>query len=217
MLFSSYKIFQRLFVLLVLSLVMVAASDAQTYSHLNVKGRVRLEIPSDWTVSDSEQRKKITEWSEKISGLQNLHVASLSAQSFPAPSKMFVRVSFVKMDYLITQTQLQKEVSINRQGFLREVEDAWNSESPAMWSALSKTGVKAVGKPNFSIEPLGGQMAIVIKYVRTSVGNPNEVVNVAQYQILLGEEKAMITLSVVGSDTSTQVIHDRIKASFSIQ
>lgn len=44
---------------------------AQTtgYTKLNVKERVRLEVPSDWTISDAEQRRRVKELSEELTGI----------------------------------------------------------------------------------------------------------------------------------------------------
>jgi hypothetical protein len=190
---------------------------AQSYITLSVKGRVQLEVPGAWTVSDAEHRKRVTELSEKLSGMRDTHVAALSVQSFPTPSKMFVRVSFIKMDPPLTQLELQRQFNANPAMTLREIADGWNSEAPGMWAALSKAGVREVGKPSFSVEQLGGQAAIVIRYARTSVNNPKETMKVAQYHVLLGPEKALITLSSVENDAEIKTTYDRIKNSITIR
>jgi len=206
------------FLFLIISLFSVISQvAAQTDTRLNVKGRVQLEVPADWTISDSEQRKRVTELSEKISGMRDLNVAALAVQSYPTPSKMFIRVSLIKQEPPISQTELLKEFNANRQLFLKEIEDGWKTEAPAMWSSLGKSGIKEVGKPSFSVEPIGGQSGIVIRYARTSVGNPKETMKVAQYHVLLGSEKALITLSTIANDPSIIAVHDRIKNSISIK
>jgi hypothetical protein len=85
-----------------------------------------------------------------------------------------------------------------------------------MWAALGKNGVTQVGKSAISIENLGGKTAIVIRYARTSPGKSSEVVKVAQYHVILGREKALITLSVVDDDQANWRIHDRLKNSILI-
>jgi hypothetical protein len=193
-----------------------STSNAQTYTKLNVKGRVQIEIPDDWTINDAEHRKRIKELSESLTGIQALHVAALSAQSFPIPSKIFVRVSFISLEPPISISDLNSEISRNRQGVLREFENEWNSQAPAMWAALEKNGVTQVGKSAISIENLGGKTAMVIRYARTSRGKSSEVVKVAQYHVILGREKALITLSVVDDDQANWRIHDRLKNSILI-
>jgi hypothetical protein len=94
---------------------------AQTagYTKLNVKGRVQLEIPSDWTISDAEQRKRVKELGEKLVGIPTQHTASLAAQSYPAPSRTMVRVSFIPMEPPLTQTDVRQEVQANKQQVLQ--------------------------------------------------------------------------------------------------
>ena len=121
------------------------------------------------------------------------------------------------MDPPLTQMELQRQFNANPSLTLREIADGWNSEAPAMWAALAKAGVREVGKPSFSVEQLGGQVAIVIRYARTSVHNAKETMRVAQYHVLLGPEKALITLSSVENDAEIKTIHDRIKNSITIR
>ena len=209
---ESIKIF-----LLLLTLVFLSPTlKAQTYTKLNVKGRVQIEIPDDWTISDAEHRKRIKEMSENLTGIQIQHIAALSAQSFPTPSKVFVRVSFINLSPPISIAELNNEISKNKQGVIREFENEWNSQGPAMWAALAKNGVTQVGKPTVSIETLGGKTAIVINYARTSPGKNSEIVKVAQYHVILGNEKALITLSVVDDDQANWRAHDRLKKSILI-
>lgn len=40
-------------------LVVLHDARAQTYSKLNIKGRVQIEIPEDWVINDAEQRKMV--------------------------------------------------------------------------------------------------------------------------------------------------------------
>ena len=191
-------------------------SNAQTFTKLNVKGRVQIEIPDDWTINDAEHRKRIKELSESLTGIQAQHIAALSAQSFPAPSKIFVRVSLLNIDPPISISDLNNEISRNRQGVIRDFENEWNSQAPALWAGLAKSGVRQVGKTAISIETLGGKTAFVIRYARTSPGKISEVVKVAQYHVILGNEKALITLSVVDDDQANWRIHDRLKSSILI-
>ena len=190
-----------------------STSHSQTYSIINVKNRVQLQIPSDWVVDDSEHRKRVLDLAEQISGVKNLNLASLSVHSFPSPSKMFVRVSFIKMEPPLKQSDLQKEIISNRQALLHEIENSWKTEAQAMWAALEKTGVREVGNPSFYIESLGGQVAIVIRYSRTSPGNPSIIMKVAQYHVHLGSEKVLITLSFLEGDSVIKSVHDKLKNS----
>lgn len=198
-------------------IVAPAAAQSTGYTNLNVKGRVQLEIPDDWTINDAEHRKRVRDLSEKLNGIQTLHTASLSVQSFPAPSRMFVRVSFLKLEPPITQAEVHKEVQANRQQVIMDLADTWVQESPAMWAGLAKIGVKEVGHPSFAVEPLGGQAALVVRYGRTSTINPAETMRVAQYHVPLGAEKALITLSYIDGDQGAMAAHDRLKKSFAIR
>lgn len=202
---------------LLMSLVLApAAAQPAGYTNLNVKGRVQLEIPNDWMINDAEHRKRVKDLSEKLTGIQALHTASLSVQSFPAPSRMFVRVSFLKLEPPITQAEVRKEVQVNRQQVIRDLADMWKDESPVMWAGLAKNGVKEVGRASFTVEPLGGQTALVIRYGRTSTINPAETMKVTQYHVPLGTEKALITLSYIDGDQGAMVAHDRLKNSMMI-
>lgn len=193
--------------------------SAQTvgYTKLNVKGRVQLEIPADWTISDAEQRKRVKEWGEKATGIPSQYVASLSVQSYPVPSRMFVRVSFIPMEPPITQVDLRQEVQANKQQVLKDLEETWREESPKMWTGLAKNGVKEVGRASVAVEPFGGQLAMVIRYGRTSTANPAETMRVAQYHVPLGAEKALITLSYIDSDSQAIAAHNRIKSNLVIR
>jgi hypothetical protein len=212
---------RTLFANLILSLLTVVAVSvaAQTagYTNLNVKGRVQLEIPSDWTISDAEQRKRVKELGEKLAGFPFQHTASLAAQSYPTPSRTMVRVSFIPLDPPITQADVRQEVQGNKQQVLRDLANAWQEESPTMWAGLAKNGVKEVGHPRFAVEPIGGQTALIISYGRTSTANPAETMRVTQYHVLLGAEKALITLSYIESDPKAIAAHNRLKSSIVIR
>jgi len=202
--------------LLALVALSVAARTA-AYTKLNVKGRVQLEIPSGWMINDAEQRKRIKVQAEKLSGVPSIHTASLAAQSYPAPSRAIVRVSFIAMVPPLTQTDVRNEVRSNKQQLLRDLADVWREESPTMWAALAKSGVNQVGRPRFDVEPIGGQIALVISYGRTSMGNPAETMRVTQYHVPLGAEKALITLSYIEGDPQATAAHNRIKSSMTIR
>lgn len=204
------------FCFLALSTLSVGAQSVG-YTKLNVKGRVQLEIPSDWTISDAEQRKRVKEFGEKLVGIPTLHTASFAAQSYPAPSRTMVRVSFIPMEHPITQEDVLQEVKVNKQQVLRDLADTWREESPSMWAALAKYGVKVVGPPIFAVEPIGGQTALVISYGRTSVANSMETMRVTQYHVPLGAEKILITLSYIESDPQATVARNRLKSSIVIR
>lgn len=199
------------------AVVLPVVAQTAGYTKLNVKGRVQLEVPSDWTISDAEQRRRVKEFSEKLTGIAIDHVASLSVQSYPAPSRVFVRVSFIPMEPPITQADVRQEVQANRQGVLRDLADTWREESPAMWAGLAKNGVKEVGRPRFAVEPIGGQTALIISYGRTSTVNPAETMRVTQYHVPLGAEKALITLSYIEGDPQATAAHNRLKNSIVIR
>ena len=199
------------------AVVLPVVAQTAGYTKLNVKGRVQLEVPSDWTISDAEQRRRVKEFSEKLTGIAIDHVASLSVQSYPAPSRMFVRVSFIPMQPPITQTDVRQEVQADKQQVLRDLADTWREESPAMWAGLAKNGVKEVGRPRFAVEPLGGQTALIISYGRTSTANPAETMRVTQYHVPLGAEKALITLSYIEGDQQAIAAHNRLKSSIVIR
>jgi len=184
---------------------------------LNVKGRVQIEIPDNWTINDAEHRKRVKELGEKLTGLQTLHTASLIAQSYPAPSRVFVRVSFIPQTPPISRAEVRQEVQANRQQVLKDLADTWKEESPVMWAGLAKNGVKEVGRASVAVEPLGGQTALVIRYGRTSSVNSSETMKVAQYHVPLGAEKALITLSYIDGDQSAMAAHDRLKNSIVIR
>jgi len=192
---------------------------AQTtgYTKLNVKGRVQLEIPSDWTISDAEQRKRAKELGEKLVGIPTQHTASLAAQSYPAPSRTMVRVSFIPMEPPITQGDVRQEVQANKRQVLKDLADTWRGGASTMWAGLAKNGVKEVGRPSFAIEPIGGQIALIISYGRTSTANPAETMRVTQYHVLLGAETALITLSYIEGDPQATAVHSRLKNSIVIR
>ena len=197
------------------SLPVVAQSPG--YTKLNIKGRVQLEIPSNWTINDAEQRKRIKDQSEKLTGIPNIHTASLAAQSYPTPSRAMVRVSFIAMEPSLTQADVRQEVQANKQQVLKDLADVWRDESPTMWAGLAKNGVKEVGRPNFAIESFGGQTALVISYGRTSTGNPAETMRVTQYHVPLGAEKALITLSYIEGDPQATEAFNRLKSNILIR
>ena len=202
--------------LMSLALAPVAAQTTG-YTNLSVKGRVQLEIPDNWTINDAEHRRRVKDLSEKSTGIEDQHTASLSVRSFPTPSRMFVRVSFLKLDPPITQSMVRKDVKANRQQVIRELADAWKKGLPIMRTSLVKIGVREVGRTSFAVESLGGQTALVIRYGLSSTINPSETMRYAQYHVPLGAEKAVITLSYIEGDQSIRLAHDRIKKSFVIR
>lgn len=210
-------LFTALCLCLLSAFALPVAAQTAGYTKLNVKGRVQLEIPSDWTISDAEQRKRVKELGEKLVGVPSQHTASLAAQSYPAPSRTMVRVSFIPMEPPITQADVRQEVQSSKQQVLRDLADTWREESPTMWAGLAKNGVKEVGRPRFAVEPIGGQTALIISYGRTSTANPAETMRVTQYHVPLGAEKALITLSHIESDPQALASHNRLKSSIVIR
>jgi hypothetical protein len=214
---KARTIFSALCFCLLAAVALPVAAQSAGYTKLNVKGRVQLEIPSDWTINDAEQRRRIKEQGEKLTGVPNFHTASLAAQSYPAPSRTMVRVSFIPMEPPLTQADVRQEVQANKQQVLKDLADVWREESPTMWAGLAKNGVKEVGRPRFAVEPIGGQIALIISYWRTSMGNPAETMRVTQYHVPLGAEKALITLSYIEGDPQATAAHNRLKSSIVIR
>lgn len=214
---KTKTLFTALCLCLLSAFALPVAAQTAGYTKLNVKGRVQLEIPGDWTISDAEQRKRVKELGEKLVGVPTQHTASLAAQSYPAPSRTMVRVSFIPMEPPITQADVRQEVQTSKQQVLRDLADTWREESPPMWAGLAKNGVKEVGRPRFAVEPIGGQTALIISYGRTSTANPAETMRVTQYHVPLGAEKALITLSYIESDPQAIAAHNRLKSSIVIR
>lgn len=194
-----------------------ASAQSAGYSKLNVKGRVQIEVPENWTINDAEHRKRVKELGEKLTGVPAEYIASLSVQSYPGPSRMFVRVSFIPLNPPISQADVRQEVQSNRQQVLRDLADTWKEESPVMWAGLAKNGIKEVGGASFAVESLGGQTALVIRYGRTSSVNSTETMRVAQYHVPLGNEKTLITLSYIDGDRGAMAAHERLKNSIVIR
>jgi hypothetical protein len=209
--------FLSIFCACLLMLGAPVAAQTTGYTKLNVKGRVQIEVPDNWTINDAEHRKRVKEFGEKITGIQTQHTASLAVQSYPAPSRMFVRVSFIPQNPPISQAEVRQEVQANRQQVLKDLADTWKEESPVMWAGLAKNGIKEVGRASVAVEPLGGQTAMVIRYGRTSSVNSSETMKVAQYHVPLGAEKALITLSYIDGDQGAMAAHDRLKNSIVIR
>ena len=57
------------------------------YTWLNVKNRVQIEVPSNWTVGSEQHNEGIKQWGEALSSLVGQHKAALSVQSYPMPSR----------------------------------------------------------------------------------------------------------------------------------
>ena len=214
---KARTMFSALCFCLLASVALSVEAQSAVYTKLNVKGRVQIEIPSDWTINDAEQRRRIKEQGEKLIGISNIHTASLAAQSYPAPSRTMVRVSFIPMEPPINQADVRQEVQVNKQQVLKDLADTWREESPTMWAGLAKHGVKEVGLPRFAVEPIGGQTALIISYGRTSTANPAETMRVTQYHVPLGAEKALITLSHIEGDPQATAAQSRLKSSIVIR
>ena len=86
-----------------------------------------------------------------------------------------------------------------------------------MWAGLDKYGMKEVGRASFAVEPLGGLLALIIRYGRTSSVNSAETMKVTQYHVPLGAEKALITLSYIDGDPQATAAHNRLKNSIVIR
>lgn len=209
--------FLPIFCVWLLMLGAPAAAQTTGYTKLNVKGRVQIEVPDNWTINDAEHRRRVKELGEKLTGMQALHTASLIVQSYPAPSRIFVRVSFIPQNPPISQAEVRQEVQANRQQVLKDLADTWKEESPVMWAGMAKNGIKEVGRASVAVEPLGGQTAMVIRYGRTSSVNSSETMKVAQYHVPLGAEKALITLSYIDGDQGAMAAHDLLKNSIVIR
>lgn len=214
---KARTIFSALCFCMLASVALSVAAQSAGDTKLNVKGRVQLEVPSDWTISDAEQRRRIKDFAEKVTGIATEHVASLSVQSYPAPSRVFVRVSFIPMEPPITQANVRQEVQADKQQVLKDLADGWREEAPTMWAGMVKYGMKEVGRASFAVESLGGQLALIIRYGRTSSVNSAETMRVTQYHVPLGAEKALITLSYIEGDQQAIAAHNRLKNSIMIR
>lgn len=202
---------------LLAAVAMPVAAQSASYTMLNVKGRVQLEVPSDWTISDTEQRRRVKDLAERVTGVATEYVASLSVQSYPAPSRLFARVSFIPMESPITQEDVRQEVQADKQQVLKDLADGWREEAPAMWAGLAEYGMKEVGRASFAVDPLGGQLALVIRYGRTSSVNSAVTMRVTQYHVPLGAETALITISYTEGDQQAIAAHNRLKNSIAIR
>ena len=192
-------------------------AHSKGYLKLNVKDKVQIEIPEDWTINDAENRKRVRDLAQELTGLEVNHVASLSISSFPSPSRMWVRVSFIRLDPPLSQPDVTKLLRTGETEFLKGLREGWQEEAPAMWAALGRQGVREVGSASVAIEQLGGKTAFVIRYGRTSFGDVTQTVKVAQYHVVLGAEKALITLSYQDGDSQILAAHNRIKNSIAIR
>ena len=159
-----------LLALLALWLSSPAAAQTPGYTQLDVKSRVQLEVPDDWTLHDAQFRKRVAEMREKATGKPKHYETSLIVQSFPTPSKVWLRVSFVPSDRPFTQAELREMVGTDRQQLLRELADGWREGAPTMWATVGKQGMREVGRPSFAVEHLGGQLALINRYARTYPG-----------------------------------------------
>jgi len=198
---------------------MTSSVFAQTagYSKINLKNRVQIEMPDDWTINDANYRNNVREFAEKSLGMPIEHTAAFSAGSFPAPSRVRIRVSFIKTDPPIRQEDLVKEYKENPRRTLSDLASTWKEESSAMWAALAKSGVTEIGKPTYAVELIGGKTAAVFRYARSSTINPAETTRVEQYHIPLGNDKVLITLSYIEGDGNALKAHSRLKQSILIQ
>lgn len=178
---------------------------------------MQLEIPANWTIGDADHRQRVRDMAEQQTGLRSGHVAALSAQSYPAPSRVFVRVSFIPLSPPITQADLRREVEADANLVLNDLAASWAQEAPAMWQGLAKAGIQEVGRARVALEVIGGQLAMVIRYGRTSTVNSSETMNVEQYHVVLGNEKALITLSHIAGDAQARAARDRVFRSFAIR
>ena len=201
----------------VLALMLISNGWGQQYTKLNVENRVQLDVPADWTINDSEHRTRVTEWANELTGKKNIHIASLSLASYPAPSRMFIRISFLPLVPPISQAELRQEIQASRAAVINDLAQMWTQESFAMWESLRKKGIHEVGKATVNLETLGGHTAMVIRYGRTSTANSAETMQVAQYHVPLGAEKTLITLSTIAGDSKIAAAHDRIKSTISIR
>lgn len=205
-------------VVLLLSLVACAfPARGEDVVSLTVKGRVQLELPGSWTITDASHRRRVADLAGDMMGKAPTHVAALAAQSHPMPSRVFVRVSFVAMSLPLTQADLKREVARDRAGALRVLAAEWEAEAATMWAAMAQYGVREVGRPVFDVEAVGGQTALVIRYARTSPGNQAQTMRVAQYHVPMGAEKVLVTLTHAAGDASAIAAHDRVRTSLRIR
>lgn len=181
---------------------------AQATVSINLKNKVNFEIPGDWQITDREHRKRVTEMTQEMVGVSNL--AHFAAMSHPPPSRAYIRVSFPALDPPITQADLRREVRADRRQLLKDFEEAWTEEVAAFRDGLAKIGSRQVGKAKFDVINLGGLMAIVIDYARTSSHNPSETMLVTQYHVVMGDETTLITLSRIAQDPKAVAAHDRL-------
>lgn len=199
-----------------LALVSHASAQSGAYTRLDVRGRVQIELPESWTISDAARRAQVKELTEGLLG-RATHVTALSAQSYPLPANVFVRVSFLPLSPPLTQRDVVDEVKSNRKQVIEDLAEVWRSEAPQLWTALAKNNVREVGQPSFDVEPLGGATALVIRYQRTSPLNSAHTMRVAQYHVPLGTEKAIVTLTYLQGDGQAKAEHDRLKKSLVIR
>lgn len=207
--------------LLVMGLVTIttfASASNKGYSKINVKGRVQVELPVGWSISDGEQRKRVAELGGALMEKPDVHVAALAAQSYPSPSRTMLRVSLIDLEPPLSQADVKDELQQRgRAVVVQELADWWSEESKAMWANMAKVGVSQVGSPKVGLEQVGGMLAMYISYGRTIPGNRAETMRVTQYHIPMGADKALITFSHIEGDAAAKAAADRIKSSLLVR
>jgi hypothetical protein len=201
-----------------LSIVLTGVSRAQTtYTTLTLRNRVQITVPEDWTINDAAHRQRVQSFGDLLSGMESTYTAALSVHSTPSPVRVIVRVSFVELDQPITQSELQVEYRSSPEQLLQDLAEVWAQDVQLIRTMLNKAGMHQVGQPSFSVEQIGGKLAMVFRYGRSSAVNSKETMRVAQFHVPLGKDKVLITLSYIEESSSAKLAHDRVRQSILIK
>lgn len=188
----------RTLVYLVLAVFLFPVAVAQTLSYraVEVGGRVKITVPAHWRVRDLAERQNIAAAADAAlspsGSTDTMHVSALSVVSQPEPIRAIIRVSFIQDTG--SQADLIRQVKVNKAQVVADFRSSWETELEVTKTAMSKQGVQYLGQERFDTESVGGKMALVLSYKRSSVTGGSPFV-VSQYHIPLGNDKVLVTLS----------------------
>lgn len=194
----------------------LSSSQPAGFVKINVRDCVQLELPQDWTIRSSAERQLVEELARSMVPNEPMPVTELAA-SWPSTPAAIARVSFDVLLSPVTQAEFTAQVERDRELALSNLQEWWVANSATLWSGLAKAGIREVGHAQVSIEEIGGKMAYVVHYGRTSANDSSKTMNVALYHVPMGSQRVNITLSYIEGNQTAQEAIARVRSSIAIE
>ncbi|NEZ02794.1 hypothetical protein G4Y73_01360 [Wenzhouxiangella sp. XN201] len=135
--------------------------------------------------------------------MEDVHIASLAVSSYPKPSEVYLRVSFMPLEYTICPADAEAEILANKKGVIDELRIGLEDEMSSL-SRKARDLWATFEDLSFDTRAVDEKPAYLIEYLRPSNNFPDSMMRVQQLHVPLGSREALITISYLSNSESAR-------------